>query len=180
MNSFLSLQTTCVLLLWHFFCLADSSDEECQTWLPPEPTHLWPWPYQPWHSQLKQIPCFLSGLFGCYNEQWGRWGVCWLLFCLPTVSTVLRIVPLAAFAELDELWEICQQEVARRVHISTFLLCWIKPIGSDNARPANTDLFLNSVLSNTICQETGTYKGGILHSITKHKHIYICILMNPF
>lgn len=156
-----------------FFCLADSSDEECQTWLPPEPTHLWPWPYQPWHRQLKQIPCFISGLFGCYNEQWGRWGVCWLLFCLPTVSTVLRIVPLAAFAELNELSEICQQEVAWRVHISTFLPCWIKPIGSDNVRPANTDLFLNSVLNNTICQETGTYKGGILHSITKHKYMYL-------
>lgn len=72
--------------------------------------------------------------------------------CLPAVSTVLRIVPVDAFAELNMLCEIWQREVARRVHISTFLPSWFKPIGSDNTHPANTDLFLNSITNKTICQ----------------------------
>ncbi len=65
------------------FCLTDSCDEKCQTWLLPEPTHLWPWPYQPWPSQRNQFPRFLSSLF--WLLRWGMKG----FFCLPTVSTVL-------------------------------------------------------------------------------------------
>lgn len=112
MNSFLSLQTTCVFLLWHFFCLADSSDEECQTWLPPEPTHLWPWPYQPWHSQLKQIPSFISGLFGCYNEQWGRWGVVGCFFVcqlFPPSYELFRWL-------LSQSWMSFQRFASKRLH----------------------------------------------------------------
>lgn len=156
MNSFLSLQTTCVLLLWHFFVwltrLMRNVRHDCLL----NPLICGPDPINHDTASSNKFP----PLYQVYLAVTMRWGVCWLLFCLPTVSTVLRIVPLAAFAELDELSKICQQEVAWRVHISTFLPCWIKPIGSDNVRPANTDLFLNSVLNNTICQETGTYKGG--------------------
>lgn len=113
--------------IFFFFCLSFSSDEKCQTWLPPEPTHLWPWPYQPWPSWCNQFPCLYQVYFGCD------------IFLLPFPwPACLPIVPVSAFAGLNGLQARGGTGQQRGVHISTFLPCWIKSIGSDSAHPEQT------------------------------------------
>lgn len=79
---------SCCLCHGIFFGPTESSDEKCQTWLPPAPTHLWPWPYQPWPSQRNQFLAFISGLF--WRLQWRMKDIFFFhlfVFCLPTAST---------------------------------------------------------------------------------------------
>lgn len=127
------------------FCLTDSSDEKCQTWLPPEPTHLWPWPYQPWPRQRNQFPRFLSGLFWLLGWGMRGGGFVYQLFPLPCLLTNCSS---GCFCRAEWALRMEQYGVAKRVHISAFLPCWIKSIGSDNAHPEQT-LTCFSALSQT-------------------------------
>lgn len=62
-------------VFFFFFCCLASADLKCQTRLPPEPTHLRPWPLQPWR-------CLCN-----HRSASSRWGK--RPFCLPTVSATL-------------------------------------------------------------------------------------------
>lgn len=100
------------------FCLTDSSDEKCQTWLPPEPTHLWPWPHQPWPSQRSQFP-FYWVCFGCYGEE----RVFFFLFTNCFHCPVLP-VPVAAFCRAEWALRLEQyggDKEGSRFHISALL-----------------------------------------------------------
>lgn len=155
------------------FCPTDSSDEKCQTWLPPEPAHLWSWPCRPWRSPRSQFPAFYQVYFGCYGER--REGV----FCLPTVSTSLPAYNCSSGC-LFQSWMSFKDAAVReggaawKVHISTSPPCWIKSIGSDIAHPEQT-LTCFSTLSQTkttSCREKEEIntrrKGG------EKKNIEIC------
>lgn len=60
------------LFLFFFVWLGD---EKCQTRLPPEPTHLRPWPLRPWRRLYNHCSA---------SDRWGK-----RAFCLPTVSATL-------------------------------------------------------------------------------------------
>lgn len=124
-----------------FFGPTELSDEKCQTWLPPAPTHLWPWPYQPWPSQRNQFLAFISGLF--WRLQW-RMKDIFFFICL---LFVYQLFPQPGLCTNCSSGCLCRAEwalrveqcgAAGRVHISTFPPWWIKSIESGNAHPEQT------------------------------------------
>lgn len=114
-------------LLCFFFFFVWLGDEKCQTRLPPEPTHLRPWPLQPWRHLYNHCSA---------SDRWGK-----RAFCLPPVCATLPTFYCSSGWFLFFFWMSFKHEAAlggkKVLHFQLSALGF-ESTGSNNVHPEQT------------------------------------------